>query len=379
MSSENQPLKFSPSDFVALANQVFETAFGFVYLQGEIANFRVSKNKWVYFDLKDDTSKIACFGSVYSLPGPVEDGMLVEISGRATMHPQFGFNFTFQSIKPSGEGSIKKAFDMLRAKLQNEGLFDIARKRYLPYPPSKIALVTSAKSAAYVDFVKIVNVRWPYVEIVVYDTLVQGENAPAQLVNAINMANQDATADILVVTRGGGSADDMAAFSDERVVRALAASRIPTLVAIGHEIDESLAELVADKRASTPSNAAELIVPDKPTEKKFVDSAQNNITSGYKNFIESELSDNANIFKQISDMYRSHITNEQAALSNYGQILSSLNPTNVLKRGYSVIRLENGRLVRKIADVQIGNNLNITLSDGGNIVVEVKSIKRGEL
>ena len=379
MSSENQPLKFSPSDFVALANQVFETAFGFVYLQGEIANFRVSKNKWVYFDLKDDTSKIACFGSVYSLPGPVEDGMLVEISDRATMHPQFGFSFTFQSIKPSGEGSIKKAFDMLRAKLQNEGLFDIARKRYLPYPPSKIALVTSAKSAAYVDFVKIVNVRWPYVEIVVYDTLVQGENAPAQLVNAINMANQDATADILVVTRGGGSADDMAAFSDERVVRALAASRIPTLVAIGHEIDESLAELVADKRASTPSNAAELIVPDKPTEKKFVDSAQNNITSGYKNFIESELSDNANIFKQISDMYRSHITNEQAALSNYGQILSSLNPTNVLKRGYSVIRLENGRLVRKIADVQIGNNLNITLSDGGNIVVEVKSIKRGEL
>lgn len=379
MSSENQPLKFSPSDFVALANQVFETAFGFVYLQGEIANFRVSKNKWVYFDLKDDTSKIACFGSVYSLPGPVEDGMLVEISGRATMHPQFGFSFTFQSIKPSGEGSIKKAFDMLRAKLQNEGLFDIDRKRYLPYPPSKIALVTSAKSAAYVDFVKIVNVRWPYVEIVVYDTLVQGENAPAQLVNAINMANQDATADILVVTRGGGSADDMAAFSDERVVRALAASRIPTLVAIGHEIDESLAELVADKRASTPSNAAELIVPDKPTEKKFVDSAQNNITSGYKNFIESELSDNANIFKQISDMYRSHITNEQAALSNYGQILSSLNPTNVLKRGYSVIRLENGRLVRKIADVQIGNNLNITLSDGGNIVVEVKSIKRGEL
>ena len=150
-------------------------------------------------------------------------------------------------------------------------------------------------------------------------------------------------------------------------------------MAIGHEIDESLAELVADKRASTPSNAAELIVPDKPTEKKFVDSAQNNITSGYKNFIESELSDNANIFKQISDMYRSHITNEQAALSNYGQILSSLNPTNVLKRGYSVIRLENGRLVRKIADVQIGNNLNITLSDGGNIVVEVKSIKRGEL
>lgn len=379
MSSENQPLKFSPSDFVALANQVFETAFGFVYLQGEIANFRVSKNKWVYFDLKDDTSKIACFGSVYSLPGPVEDGMLVEISGRATMHPQFGFSFTFQSIKPSGEGSIKKAFDMLRAKLQNEGLFDIARKRYLPYPPSKIALVTSAKSAAYVDFVKIVNVRWPYVEIVVYDTLVQGENAPAQPVNAINMANQDATADILVVTRGSGSADDMAAFSDERVVRALAASRIPTLVAIGHEIDESLAELVADKRASTPSNAAELIVPDKPTEKKFVDSAQNNITSGYKNFIESELSDNANIFKQISDMYRSHITNEQAALSNYGQILSSLNPTNVLKRGYSVIRLENGRLVRKIADVQIGNNLNITLSDGGNIVVEVKSIKRGEL
>nr|MBP7835134.1 exodeoxyribonuclease VII large subunit [Candidatus Saccharibacteria bacterium] len=172
MLSENQPLLFSPTDFVALTNQVLETAFGFIHIQGEVSNFRISKNKWVYFDLKDDYSKVACFASVYAMPGPIENGMVVVASGRPTLHQQFGFNFTVQSVVPSGEGSIKKAFDLLKAKLDKEGLFDEERKRTLPYPPNKIALVASIESAAYADFVKVMSARWPFVQISIYESLV---------------------------------------------------------------------------------------------------------------------------------------------------------------------------------------------------------------
>ncbi len=128
---------FSPTDFVAITNQILDTAFGFSYLEGEVANFRISKNKWVYFDLKDEFSKVQCFGSVYYLPGVIEDGMKIIVGGRPALHNQFGFSINFQSLAPSGEGSIKKAFDLLKAKLEKEGLFEVSRKRQLPYPPKK--------------------------------------------------------------------------------------------------------------------------------------------------------------------------------------------------------------------------------------------------
>ncbi len=189
----NQPeLILTPTDFVAIANQTLEFAFGLIKIEGELANFRVSKNRWVYFDVKDDLAKIACFGSVYNLPGPLEDGMMVVISGQPRLHPQFGFSINIQSIVPAGQGSIKKAYEMLRAKLQLEGLFEPTRKRLLPYPPQSIALITSLESAAYVDFVKILNNRWPFVDVQVYDVQVQGESAPQQLVEALNKVNGQA-------------------------------------------------------------------------------------------------------------------------------------------------------------------------------------------
>jgi exodeoxyribonuclease VII large subunit len=203
----------------------------------------VSKNKWLYFDLKDEFSKVSCFASIYALPGPLDDGMVVRVTGVPRLHPQFGFSVTVQTITPAGEGSIKKAFLLLKKKLTDEGLFDEARKRGIPDLPRSIALVASVESAAYADFIKILSARWPFVNVHVYDSQVQGEAAPEQLVRAIKRANESAElADVLVVTRGGGSADDLQAFNDERVVRAVAASRMPTIVAIGHEIDESLSD-----------------------------------------------------------------------------------------------------------------------------------------
>mgnify|MGYP000100099152 CR=1 FL=1 len=147
---------FSVSDFVAVVNQTLEFAYPSVLVQGELANFRVSKNRWVYFDLKDDYSSVKFFGTVYQMPGPLEDGMLVEVRGLPRLHPQYNFSVNVQSIRLVGEGSLKKAAALLKAKLAKEGLFDDERKRPLPYPPGKIGLIASSESAAYRDFIKII-------------------------------------------------------------------------------------------------------------------------------------------------------------------------------------------------------------------------------
>ena len=155
-----QDVVLQPVEFVALINQTLEFALPYAVVEGEVSNFRISKNRWVYFDLKDEQASVKCFGTVYQLPGPIEDGMLMKVSGNARLHPQFGFSLNMQSMMPSGEGSIKKAAALLEAKLQKEGLFDPTHKRRLPYPPDKIGLITSGESAAFADFIKILNARW---------------------------------------------------------------------------------------------------------------------------------------------------------------------------------------------------------------------------
>ena len=263
------------SDFVALLNQTLEFAYPVVTVQGELANFRVSKNKWVYFDIKDQHATVRCFGTIYQLPGPLEDGMLIQITATPRLHPLYNFSLNIQAIAPVGEGSIKKAQSLLEAKLQKEGLFDTERKRLLPYPPTKIGLIASVESAAYKDFMKIINVRWVGLHIAVANVQVQGAAAVGQITSALKYLNEHMDLEAIIVTRGGGSPEDLAVFSTEQVTRAVAASRVPTLVAVGHEVDVSLAELAADVRASTPSNAAELLVPDRRDVLASVGSQQN--------------------------------------------------------------------------------------------------------
>jgi len=372
--NEQSKLVFTPTDFVAITNQVFETAFGFSYIEGELANFRISKNKWLYFDIKDATSKVSCFGSVYAMPGPLEEGMTVVVGGRATMHPQFGFNFTIQSIAPSGQGSIKKAFDLLKAKLTAEGLFEEARKRSVPYPPNNIALVTSLESAAYADFIKVLSHRWPFANLAVYDSLVQGDQAPTQLVNAINNANaNEVLADVLVITRGGGSADDLSAFNDERVVRAVASSRIPTVVAIGHEVDESLAELASDKRASTPSNAAELLVPDRQAEARQILGLKPRLSSSFKTIITSNLENNQRSLENIKSIFNDKLRTAEAELDLSKHRLELLNPRSVLKKGYSVVRQTGGAVVKNSKSLNVGQNIELIFYQG-SAKAEVKEI-----
>lgn len=352
------------SDFIAVLNQTLEFAYPSVTIEGELSELRVSKGRWLYFKLKDDHATLNCFGTIYMLPGPLEDGMLIRIVGSPKMHLNYGFSFNVQNIQVAGEGSLKKAQDLLMKKLQAEGLFDPERKRPLPVLPQKIGLITSKGSAAESDFIKIVGERWGGLEIIRRDTLVQGIDSPNQVVAAIQEFNQLASQpDILVIIRGGGGQDDLASFSDERVVRAVSASRIPTLVGIGHEIDISLAELAADQRASTPTNAAQILVPDR----RYVIGEVNGLTELAG---ERLLADIGSLKEAVNDSVVSlvekiHQRLEQikSELASSLKILHAYDPKNILKRGYAIIR-SGETVVKNIAQLKKNTQVTIELTDG---------------
>lgn len=356
-------ITLSVGEFVALLNQTLEYAYPGVTITGELANFRVSKNRWVYFDLKDDEATVRFFGTVYQLPGPLEDGMLLAVKGMPRLHPQYGFSVNVVAMRPVGEGSIKKAAALLEAKLTAEGLFDLSRKRELPYPPVRIGLITSAESAAYRDFVKVLAARWGGLEITLIDVQVQGEAAPLQLTTAIEQFNQLADPpDVLVMTRGGGSAEDLQAFSTEQVTRAVAGSRIPTLVAIGHEIDLSLAELAADQRASTPSNAAELLVPDRralltglEAEKRHMAHVLSRLLQEARGQLHIERETLQQTALRTTSHARQHLAMRQ-------QLLRAFDPGAALRRGYALVRAGK-TLVSSGKRLEPGEQLDIQLSD----------------
>jgi len=362
------------SEFVAVLNQTLEYAYPNVTVTGELANFRVSKNRWVYFDLKDEEASVKFFGTVYQLPGPLEDGMLLAVSGMPRLHPLYGFSVNITSMRPTGEGSIKKAAQLLEAKLAAEGLFDAERKRPLPYPPQHIGLIASAESAAYRDFIKILGARWGGVHITLIDVQVQGEAAPAQLVAAIEQCNQLAEPpEVLVMTRGGGSAEDLQAFSTEQVTRAVAASRIPTIVAIGHEIDISLAELAADQRASTPSNAAELLTPDRRAVLAGLRGYKKELERCARQAFNTAHSDLKHAVQQVHDAAARTVVTARDQLDLKRQLLHAFDPQAALARGYALVHAD-GRLVRSGRQLRPGQEIIVSVSDA-QVTAGVKKIR----
>jgi exodeoxyribonuclease VII large subunit len=354
----------NPSEFVAMLNQTLEHAYPSVVIEGELSNFRVSKNRWVYFDLQDEAASVKFFGTVYSLPGPLEDGLKVRVGGAPRLHPRFGFSVNVQTITPAGEGSIKKAADLLAAKLEAEGLFAPERKRPLPAAPSIIGLVTAANSAAYTDFLKILAERWGGVEIRTADIYVQGQQASLQIIQTIEYFNkQPDLVEVLVITRGGGSAEDLAAFSDERVVRAVAASRIPTLVAVGHEIDVSLAELAADLRASTPTNAAQLVVPSRSESLAGLSVAKKSLRELTMNQLESAARSSRESREYLTSQVNLLLTDRIKLLHSHRKLISVFDPRAALKRGYAIVT-KAGRNISSIKSLKAGDELSIALRDG---------------
>lgn len=341
-------LRLSVSECIALTNQVLENAFPELEVEGEVSSFKVNQNKFVFFDIKDDNGTLGCFMTVWQLRLPIEDGMKVVVRAVPKLTPWGKFSLTVQSVRPSGEGSIKKSFDLLKAKLEKEGLFAPERKRPLPAEPRRIAVISSTQAAGYADFIKILNERWGGVEVEVAHTQVQGDAAADQIIRAIEHFNQAAEpADVLVLIRGGGSSDDLASFNDEKLVRTLAASRIPTLVGVGHETDVTLADLVADRRAATPSNAAQIVVPDRREviaavrqQMLLMASISERRIDELKSQLEEALRrGQASAALKIDQMLEQTI-HQRSTLKAY-------DPDAVLRRGYAVVRGEvkvGGRL-----------------------------------
>ena len=370
-------LELTVSEFVALLNQTLEYAYPDLIIIGELANFRVSKNKWVYFDLKDDTSTVKFFGTIYQLPGPLEDGMILKVRGIPKLHNLYGFSVNVQTITPSGEGSIRRAADLLAIKLSKEGLFDEVRKRPIQYPPETIGLIASKQSAAYADFNKILNARWGGINIEFIDVQVQGEIAPAQITAALEQFNSSAKQpDVLVLIRGGGSAEDLAAFSTEMVTRAVSASRIPTLIAIGHEIDVSLAERAADVHASTPSNAAELLVPDKKAvlrelsrDRLSLSDIVQAIVQNNKRYVSEK---NVELYEEIKNI----LSRNLQKVTNAKLLLNAFDPISIMRRGYAIVRFNNIAL-RDTQRLQKDDKVEVRLSQGEFSAIAYNISKNG--
>lgn len=355
---------FSPSQFVAVFNQTLGTAYPSVVIEGELSELRIAKNRWLYFKLKDSDACVNFFGSVQHLPGPLADGLMLRVVGVPRLHQRYGFSVNTVSITPIGAGSLKKAADMLAKKLAAEGLFAPERKRRLPELPQRIGLITAAGSAAYADFVKVLNERWGGLEVLFADSYVQGDQAPLRLVAAIEQINRLAqTPDVLVITRGGGSLEDLAAFNDERLVRAVAASRAPTLVAIGHETDWSLAEMAADARASTPSNAAQLVVPDRRQSLSQVEHQRRQLSQALSGLYAAEIDQLAAARVNLTNQVKQLISVERQRLAAWRRLTVLFDPRAALRRGYAIVR----RGVNHIAStksVASGDRLSIELRDG---------------
>lgn len=329
---------FSVAQAVATFNQILDAAVPLVEVVGEVANFKVNQGKWVFFDLKDQECLLSCFMPVYQLRVAVEDGMQVQVLARPNVTKWGKFSLTVQSIRPVGKGSIKKSFELLRRKLASEGLFDDERKRALPYLPQHIGVISSVDAAGYRDFIKIITARLGGLRIDVISTLVQGIEAPDQLIAAIRQFNQLANPpEVLAIIRGGGSRDDLVAFDDEQLVRAIAASRIPTIVGVGHEIDTTLADLAADRRASTPSNAAEVLVPDRQELMTQLEGRLSYMTQAVMHQLATQRATLTGAAERLGELTSYRLQVEQNRLGSLKQALQAYDPQAVLRRGYAML------------------------------------------
>ncbi len=378
------------SQFVQLINGALEAMAG-VTVEGEIAEYKVLKGGWLVFDLKDRKSLVRCFMLPWKLSTQIEDGMLVRATGLPKLRENGFFSFNVDDVQPTGEGALKRAFELLKKKLEAEDLFAPERKRALPRFPEKITLITSRDAAAFGDFQKVLKARRGGFTIYFIHTAVQGAEAPTALVAALEKANTTPDgSELIVMVRGGGSLEDLQAFNDERVVRAVAASRLPTVVGIGHERDVSLAELAADRRASTPSNAAELITPTREElnfsirhfEQRLSTAVHEQLQGQQRrvlqvmqalrhHFTATGQSVRAVIVRLVSSRhrFRQRVTAQQQRVETFVRLLQSFSPQTVLKRGYSITRLRQGsggrsHPLRRASDAVAGDVLTTQLAEG---------------
>lgn len=357
---------YSVSDFIATSNDIFEKSFSSVLIEGEISSFKVNQNKFVFFDLKDEESVLGCFMTVWQLRFPLEDGMKVIAQVKPKLTNWGKFSLIVEKITPKGEGSLKKSLEILKEKLTREGLFDENRKRRIPQDLQKVAVISSTQAAGYADFIKIINERWGGLKIVVAHTQVQGMAASDQIIRAIDFLNsQSELPDVIAIIRGGGSADDLAVFNDEKLVRAVANSRVPIITGIGHEIDQSLCDLAADFAASTPSNVAQILTPNKFDEMRFLRSKILRTNDLLLSKIAELKKFNREKNQEIRNRILQNILDQKREVQAKKRILESYNPQNILAKGYALIS----------GEIATGKEITIKTIDK-TITAEVKNVNQ---
>lgn len=357
---------YSVSDFIATSNDIFEKSFSSVLIEGEISSFKVNQNKFVFFDLKDEESVLGCFMTVWQLRFPLEDGMKVIAQVKPKLTNWGKFSLTVEKITPKGEGSLKKSLEILKEKLTREGLFDENRKRRIPQDLQKVAVISSTQAAGYADFIKIINERWGGLKIIVAHTQVQGMAASDQIIRAIDFLNsQSELPDVIAIIRGGGSADDLAVFNDEKLVRAVANSRVPIITGIGHEIDQSLCDLAADFAASTPSNVAQILTPNKFDEMRFLRSKILRTNDLLLSKIAELKKFNREKNQEIRNRILQNILDQKREVQAKKRILESYNPQNILAKGYALIS----------GEIATGKEITIKTIDK-TITAEVKNVNQ---
>jgi exodeoxyribonuclease VII large subunit len=389
-----QPEALSVTDLTRYIRDVFELDYRLqdVWVQGEISNLSRPSSGHVYFSLKDSGASIRCVmwkTAAATQASKLREGDAIIAHGKISVYePQGAYQLYVDAVQAAGAGDLFQQFELLKAKLQAEGLFDLDRKRPLPEAAHTIGIVTSPTGAALQDMLNIIRRRWPLMKIVLASTPVQGDDAPVKIIAALKQLYRRTDLDAIIVARGGGSIEDLWAFNDENVARTIVQSPVPVISGVGHEVDFTIADFVADVRAPTPSAAAELITPDQAETRSMLQSYSYTMTSLLTSRLQNDrmilnsqvralqhLSPRvklSNARQRIDDLLASlqesmahDLELQREKISSLSAQLSALNPLNVLARGYAVVRIEpSGQIVRSRKQIKPQQPLSIRVRDG---------------
>ncbi|MGM9557570.1 MAG: exodeoxyribonuclease VII large subunit [Oscillospiraceae bacterium] len=362
-----------------------------VCVRGEISNYKLYPSGHHYFSIKDADGALRCVmfrSSAVRLRFRPENGMKVLVTGRISVFPRDGaYQLYCTSLTPDGVGDLYVAFEQLKAKLAAEGLFDPAHKKPLPKFPHRIAIITSGAGAAVMDMLRILGKRYPLSKVMILPVRVQGVEAPAEIASAIRYANRHQIADIIITGRGGGSIEDLWAFNDERVARAVYESEIPVISAVGHEPDVTICDFVADVRAATPSNGAELAAPDQTQLRNQLQNAQSRLLEAMtkqlklsrqtldalaakrvlqspENYLQDKRMQLDYLHQQLIAASQRQVAEKKQRFIRLTASLEAMSPLKVLSRGYSVVRAEDGTLVTDASRMRTGDRIRVQMQKG---------------
>lgn len=362
-----------------------------VAVRGELSNYKIYPSGHHYFTLKDAEGALRCVmfkGQAGRLRFRPENGMKVVVTGRVTVFPRDGaYQLYCNTLTPEGVGDLAVAFEQLKAKLYEEGLFDPAHKKPLPQYPQRIAIITSSAGAAVHDMIRILRRRYPLAKVILLPVRVQGTEAPPEIVGAIRYANKWKIGDVIITGRGGGSIEDLWAFNDERVARAIYESEIPVISAVGHEPDVTISDFVADARASTPSNAAEIAVPDQVELRRFLRDCEERLAQSetarlemlrkhldalaakrvlrdQMAYVQDKRMELLHLQQRLGDLTGAQIARKKQRFAALAASVDAMSPLKVLGRGYAMARTAGGKIIKAAEDVEIGAHITVKLGRG---------------